>query len=132
MFKKKICCLLLALMFVMNSSIISNAKTYTLVYDYNREITQSTQYISPTFIPQTDSIGVIYNFASSYRPYYSRYYLEKYTDGTWCIADSDTIDGGGIISTGYWVTPNVRYRIRAISNDPFKRYVCCAVTEERD
>lgn len=131
--KKKYNCLLLILMLVMSSSIVSNASTtVTLVNDHQKIITRSTPYISPTFTPQTDSIYIIYSMVGSTQSYSSTYYVERYSNGTWIVEDSYTLKGGGTISTGYWVTPNAAYRIRAVSNDPYTRHIMCNIVEYRD
>lgn len=132
MLQKKFRCLFsLALVVLLMTNTVSNAATrVTLLSEYNMPITQSSPYISSTFIPQTDRINYYYEMIST-RQYTSTYYVERYSNGSWVVEDSDTLNGLTSVSAGLWVTPNSRYRIRAISRDPYSRRVNCEVTEDR-
>lgn len=132
MLQKKFRCLFsLALVVLLMTNTVSNAATrVTLLSEYNMPITQSSPYISSTFVPQTNRINYHYTMIST-KQYTSTYYVERYSNGSWIVEDSDTLNGLQGISTGLAVKSNSTYRIRAISTDPYARRVNCEVTEDR-
>lgn len=123
----------LVLVFVMMSNTISYAATkeYVFFSEWQAKISQAVPYISPTFVPQTNSIWYHYEMISS-EHYKSTYYVERYSNGRWIVEESETFNGLTSVSADMWVTPGATYRIRAVTNDPYKRTVHCEVTEIRE
>lgn len=103
---------------VCTDTVVQKSDTlYSHIYDYGVDIKSFEPYTSKTFRPISDRVEILFGAAGNYGNYYTCYFEEQNSNGSWKVIKSYTVDDMGSIGRSIFVTPNNAYRVRVTTTD---------------